>query len=305
MGVDVDVCEQVPFRVITTVWLVVDPVIPEHVPVKPETSVKTGDAGALKGKTTVMVEFVVNVPLDDDVKPMVQVVLPLPATSDDGEKVTFEGVIEEVGVITLAGEAEPVSADVVNVKFDTVYALNDDGLVRFPIENVAGIWSPREQFPANVTVIELSATFVTSVPVHAPAIPVSAVNVVDPGRVTLEGNATVMVEPVVRAPDEDDVKPIVHDVATLSTVVAAVKVTLVGAASAVSDETDAGLIADAESEDVDREKFDARYEESLIDDGFMIGEISKVPSLPTPSEQGPLSDPCGCRESSCRVIVTV
>ena len=209
-----------------------------------------------------------------------------------------------VGVVTLAGEAAVVSADVANEKFDTVYALNDDGFVRLPIENVAGIWAPREQFPFSAAVIVFDATFVTSVPVHAPAIPVCAVNVVDNGRVTVDGNATVMVEPVVRTPVDDGVKPIVHDVATLSTVVVAAKVTLVGAAGAVSDETDVGLIADAESEEVDREKFAGRYEASLVDDGFVMGEISKVPSTPTPSEQGPWS-PFGCRASSCKVIVTV
>jgi RNase P/RNase MRP subunit p29 len=235
---------------------------------------------------------------------MVQVVAEAPATDDDGEKVTDEGVSVVVGVDTLAGEAAVVSADVANVKFDTVYALNDDGFVRFPIENVAGIWAPREQFPVSVTVIVLNATFVTSVPVHAPAIPVSAVNVVDPGRVTVDGNPTVMVEPVVRAPVDDGVKPIVHDVATLSTVVAAANVTLVGAAGEVSAETDAGLMADEESEDVNSEKFVAKYEASLIDDGFVMGEISNVPSTPTPSEQGPLS-PFGCKASSYNVIVTV
>jgi RNase P/RNase MRP subunit p29 len=135
----------------------------------------------------------------------------------------------------------------------------------------------------------LNATFVTSVPVHAPAIPVIAVNVDDPGRVTVEGNPTVMVEPVVRAPVDDGVKPMVHDVATLSTVVAAANVTAVGAAGEVSAETDAGLIADEESEDVDREKFAATYEGALTDDGFVIGEILKVPSTPVPREQGPLS----------------
>lgn len=141
IGVDVNVCEQVAFNVITTVWLVVVPVIPEQAPVKPETSVKAGDAGTLipPGKTTVMVDAVVNVPFDDDVKPMVQVVAGWAATSDDGEKVTLEGVAEVVGVVTTAGEAAVVSADVANVKFDTVNALNDEGFVRFPIENVAGI----------------------------------------------------------------------------------------------------------------------------------------------------------------------
>jgi hypothetical protein len=70
---------------------------------------------------------------------MVQVVAGWPATADDGEKVTLEGVAEVVGVATLAGEVAVVSADVANVKLDTVYALSDDGFVRFPIENVAGI----------------------------------------------------------------------------------------------------------------------------------------------------------------------
>lgn len=294
----------------TTIWPVVLPVIPEQAPVKPETAVNAGELGTVRtvgtpvGKTTVMVDAVVNVPFEDDVKPMVQVVPGWAATSDDGEKVTLEGVAEVVGVATLAGEAAVVSADVANVKFDTVYALNDEGFVRFPIENVAEIESPREQFPASVTVIVLNAAFVTSVPVHAPAIPVSAVNVVDPGRVTVEGNPTVMVEPVVNAPVDDDVKPMVHDVATLSTVVVAAKVTPVGAGGEVSAETDVGLMADAESEDVDREKFAARYEESLIDDGFVMGEISNVPVTATPSAQGRLS-PFGCRASSCKVIVIV
>ena len=155
-----------------------------------------------------------------------------------------------------------------------------------------------------MTVIVLNATFVTSVPVHAPVIPVSAVNVVDPGRVTVDGNPTVMVEPVVRAPVDDGVNPMVHDVATLSTVVAAANVTPVGAGGEVSEETDAGFTADEESEDVDREKFAARYEASLIDDGFVMGEISNVPDTAPASEQGPKS-PFGCRASSYNVIVTV
>jgi hypothetical protein len=92
IGVDVEVCAQVPFNVITTVWPVVLPVIVEQAPVKPETFVKAGEPGTLipVGKTTVMVDAAVNVPLDDDVKPMVQEVATLPATGDDGEKVTDE-----------------------------------------------------------------------------------------------------------------------------------------------------------------------------------------------------------------------
>jgi hypothetical protein len=45
------------------------------------------------GKTTVIVDAAVNVPLDDDVKPMVQVVAPLPATGDDGANVTDEVLV--------------------------------------------------------------------------------------------------------------------------------------------------------------------------------------------------------------------
>jgi hypothetical protein len=84
--------EQVPFSVITTVWLVVLPVIVEQAPAKPETFVKAGDAGTLspEGKTTVMVDAAVNAPLEDDVKPIVQEVATLPATGDDGENVTDE-----------------------------------------------------------------------------------------------------------------------------------------------------------------------------------------------------------------------
>src|SRR5665213_2302222 len=70
IGVDVDVCEQVAFSVMTTVWPVVFPVIPEHAPEKPETSVNAGELGTLMpaGKTTVIVDAVVKVPFDDDVK---------------------------------------------------------------------------------------------------------------------------------------------------------------------------------------------------------------------------------------------
>jgi hypothetical protein len=92
IGVDVEVCEQVPFSVMTTVWVVVVPVIVEQAPVKPETFVNAGDEGTLTpaGKTTVMVDAAVNVPLDDDVKPMDQEVATLPATGDDGANVTDE-----------------------------------------------------------------------------------------------------------------------------------------------------------------------------------------------------------------------
>jgi hypothetical protein len=60
--------------------------------VKPETFVNAGDEGTLTpaGKTTVMVDAAVNVPLDDDVKPMDQEVATLPATGDDGANVTDE-----------------------------------------------------------------------------------------------------------------------------------------------------------------------------------------------------------------------
>ena len=68
------------------------PVIVEQAPEKPETSVNAGELGTLMpaGKTTVIVDAVVKVPLDDDVKPMVQEVATLPATGDDGAKVTDE-----------------------------------------------------------------------------------------------------------------------------------------------------------------------------------------------------------------------
>jgi hypothetical protein len=61
---------QLPLSVIVTVSPDPTPAILEQLPVKPETTDIGGDAGTLKGKTTVTVDVPVRAPFNEEVKPM-------------------------------------------------------------------------------------------------------------------------------------------------------------------------------------------------------------------------------------------
>jgi hypothetical protein len=234
IGVDVDVCEQVPFSVMITVWLVVEPVIPEQAPVKPETAVKAGDAGTLspEGKTTVMVDAAVNVPLDDDVKPMVQVVAGWPATGDDGEKVTDEDFVAgAVCMITAVavGLAGVWSDDVATVK-PLLARVCAEGFVSPPIWRTAAVDPVSAQVPLSV-IVTVSTDPTPAILEQLPVNPETTETEGDAG--TLKGKTMVTVDVPESAPFKEEVKPTFHGPTNPATAAVplgkGVTVTLVGA----------------------------------------------------------------------------
>ena len=77
--------------------------------------------------------------------------------------------------------------------------------------------------------------------------------VVETGIATDEGKATVIVDPVVRAPVPDGVKPTVQSVGLDSIVDWALKLTALTDVEVVSVGVEVGLTAEAESDDVSSE----------------------------------------------------
>jgi hypothetical protein len=89
---------QLPLRVIVTVSTAPTPAILVQLPVKPETTEIEGDAGTLKGKTTVTVDVLVRAPFNEEVKPMFQG----PTTPAKAELPLGNGV-----TVTLVGACVP------------------------------------------------------------------------------------------------------------------------------------------------------------------------------------------------------
>jgi len=218
IGVDCNVCEQLALSVIITVCVTFDPTpaILGQPPLKPETgvtiTVPTGTV-TFEEKVTVIVDAVVNnVPFDDDVKPMVQEVVPLPATGDDGENVTEE-VLDAVMVTPASGLAVLVSDDVATVKVPATKVCAV-GLVSPPILSCATVDPKSVQVPLSV-IVTVSPAPAPEILVQLPAKPDTTEIEGDKG--TLKGKTTVMVDVPVRTPFDEEVKPTVHEATTPAT----------------------------------------------------------------------------------------
>ncbi len=201
----------VPPRVITMVWLEPNAVELVHVPVNPPVNVTVDDDGTLvpAENVTVMVEPALKAPLAEGVNPMVHGVT-VDAVVLVGAKVTAETAVAAVMVTAAAGFTAVVSFEVTTLK-PVVASVCAVGFVSPVTVNVPALDAASAQVPFKVTVMvwpEVTADALVQVPVKAPA----SVTFVRIGITTPDGNVAVIVEEEVKAPEDDVVKPTVHDV---------------------------------------------------------------------------------------------
>ncbi len=123
-------------------------------------------------------------------------------------------------------------------------------------------------------------------PVQVPVNPLSVVTVEMAGTVVPVGKVTVIVDPALKTPVADGVKPIVQGVVAEAVVLVGAKVTPVTAVAAVNVMPDAGLTA-VESDDVATLKVVFASVGEPV--GFVMPERVNVPAVPPARAHVPFS----------------
>ncbi len=151
--------------------------------------------------------------------------------------------------------------------------------------NVPAVALASEQVPLSVTITLWPEPAAVS-PVQTPEKPVNVVTVEIAGTVVPVGKVTVIVDPALKTPVADGVRPIVQVVVAEAVVLVGTKVTAVGAVAAVKVIPLAGLTV-AESEEVATLKVVFASVGEPV--GFVIPEREKVPAVPAARAHVPLS----------------